>query len=787
MREFREIDDVEDKLRISDRVTHEEAREYMKKFNKSIEESKVENDEVSKREIQEYDAIEEELGFPEMIDSSERQKYPATLDEYKVLLSRHQNIMESTTFVKDDYNARAYFKMKRILNTDEISHLSNRAQYRYLSQQFFVKAGTIKAWFMQKKIPRNISWLGRLEFRRLNPDAVTDTSQMRREYIPTSLKQYSSLLNRHPYVTDHPEFEKRDRYAKAYFEMNDIKRNGMTFTGICERFQVPDGAMMAWFYKKSVPEILQQLASNELHRIRHEQQIPSEATSHRIDSSITYEILKPYRNYEILNPSILCASILEFYDRMPENERVLFVEMMPYNRKLGPRWFLDVSNAIKENLTEIEQTLNNHIPDDVDNIRLGLVNNTLYIWKRQRNPLTYLTLLSDECFYFNPDTRKSLLEEARNHLKLDGNYLFSQLLRQITKIDDTTRASTGDVAADLRHEKEHIFGETLCFILDSVGKTLTDIAPEILAIGQQEQIENPVILENAELLDSLTRLFSITASDGHVGGRWNFLGYHEYNTDRIAIVEKLVKKFGDVTMSYIYDEGRIAGIRLPHVLGRLMIKLGIPPGDKSIQSYGLPDFILNGSPEIIRAYLEEVIPEDGSVRFYEKSKTIGISRNAVLYDIEKGEHYRFEQKLTAEHIRFIKKYGGTKKGLVEGKTLNIGKLQELSRSDATASEIFQIAYDNPVVLLNHEQKIIQRLGMTCREPKLSQIHWCKITGRVSSTWRLDICDLLSLAKWGLLAPPNDIRKRAKLIAWMKLRPDIVSKAKNELRLQQLYP
>lgn len=42
MREFREIDDIEEKLRISDRMTPEEAMEYVKKYNKSLEESRIE-------------------------------------------------------------------------------------------------------------------------------------------------------------------------------------------------------------------------------------------------------------------------------------------------------------------------------------------------------------------------------------------------------------------------------------------------------------------------------------------------------------------------------------------------------------------------------------------------------------------------------------------------------------------------------------------------------------------------------------------------------------------------
>ncbi|MHA1638117.1 MAG: hypothetical protein ACTSUO_04145 [Candidatus Thorarchaeota archaeon] len=722
----------------------------------------------------------------------DRRLCPSTEEEYNVLLEKHLKVKESATFEKDDHHARAYFKMKTIIESGDISHLSARAQCKSLAKKFSVKFGTVKSWFMQNKIPKLVGWLGRLERKRLGIDPKDERT--RQEFLPETLDDYLALVKRHPHVREHPDFEQRDFYGRIYFEIRETRANHpkTSFTKLSEMFESPRSVLVSWISGKSVPDIFQQLVSNEWLLQRYDAKISEESTPHRVNHTVAYEVLRPLKNVKTPSTKVLVDIVSQFCSMIPEDEKVIFVEFKLYNRHHGPRWIPKVGEVFESQLVEIERFLNEKFDDTSIEYRLGYADRTLYIWKRLSNSFDYLSLFGDESFYIDKDELKNLLQTARNHLNLRGNYRFGDLLRQITDVDDFTRKSMSKNAGDVCYYSEYIFGVNLEFILDMIDIKLVDISPKILAIGQQEQIKKPNILDTSELLDLMARFFAITASDGHVGQLWNFLGYHEYNLDRIAIVENLVKKLGDVTMSYFHDGARIAGIRLPHVLGRLMIKLGIPSGDKSIQSYGLPDFILNGSPEIMRAYLEEVIPEDGSVKIYDKSKAICIGRNAILYDIEKGERYRFEQKLTMAQVQFIKRHGKNKKGMIKGKILNVGKLRALSKSDRpkisdVASEILQIAYNNPVVLLNHEQIIIQKLGMTCQEPKLSQITWCEKTGRVSSTWRLNVCNLLSIAKWGLLASPNDLRKKAKLVDWMKSRPDVVSKAMDELQLQHLYP
>ena len=165
---------------------------------------------------------------------------------------------------------------------------------------------------------------------------------------------------------------------------------------------------------------------------------------------------------------------------------------------------------------------------------------------------------------------------------------------------------------------------------------------------------------------------------------------------------------------------------------------------------------------------------------------IGIARNAFLYDLEKGDQYGFEQKISQEHIMLIQRLGRRLKGHIGGKTLTIGKLRELASSEDSVDsqlglQLLNIALDNPVALLFDEHKILQNLRIICPAPLLSHVVWYEKTGRVSARWKLTLDKQISMAKWGLLALPNDLRKRSKLTRWMRQNPEKVIEAQDQLR------
>jgi intein/homing endonuclease len=790
MREIDEFSDDSGEAEIKDYTEHsltiEERDEIIRRYN------------VDFLGSSRKDTISKNVGSIDK-PSLEQQAFPLTLENYEELLDCFPQVRDAPTFERDDHHARAYYGIKEVLRSGELSHLSARAQWKELSKRYSVEWSTIKPWFTQGKFPRNIHRLETLELSRLRMKfGIESPEQIRRQYIPSNLEEYEELLRIHPYAKEHPDIDNRDRYARTYFEVMTYKEANpdATLGELSTIFDIPKGAALSWIYKNAVPCIFQQLASYERYRIEFEDALSEEGKKHHIAPTMVYETLKALKDIEDVSPSTMAESLNKFCEMIPEDQHMVFAHLKPYHRKIDPQWLIEVGKTIEDNLSEVEQALNERESDDSVRYKLGVVDRTLYIWKRNIDPFGYLEIFNDECFYFNKEDGRELVDDTRRHLNLKGNYQLSKLLRQMTDIDEGSRKSNSDVTADLRHDRDHLFGETLRFMLDVTGKNLHDIAPKIQAIGQQEQIKTPRIIEGTELLVLMARLYAITASDGHVGRKWNFLGYSEHNEERIEIVNQIVQNFGEVRYSYFYDKGKKflvfptkeeAGLRFPHVLGRLMIKLGMPSGDKSIQNVGLPDFILNGPPEVIRAYLEEVIPEDGWITRY-----VGIGRNTVLYDATKAEQYKFTAKISTEHIDIIQKYGRQKEGQVESIDLAIGKLQELASSSgekdsSIASELLRIAFDTPVTLLDHEHRILERLDITSIGPILQGVSWYEKTKRVSARWKLVVTRQHSIAKWGLQALPNDIIKREKLKKWMERNSSVVLEAEEQLVAKGLLP
>lgn len=92
-----------------------------------------------------------------------------------------------------------------------------------------------------------------------------------------------------------------------------------------------------------------------------------------------------------------------------------------------------------------------------------------------------------------------------------------------------------------------------------------------------------------------------------------------------------------------------------------------------------------------------------------------------------------------------------------------------------------IILNNPDSLLDDECKLIKRLGLICPQARFQEVTWLELTGRVSASWKLTVSDQISLVKWGIIALPNDERKRAALLSWMKSKPEKVKTAYDELR------
>jgi len=168
MREHREYD--EDELWDSEKLLT---------LDELLDDSKDEQGDADRPTLseKERDELLEEI-HAELLTDDERndflkeasirhEAFPFTLEKYEELLTCYPQIRMYSSFEKDDHHARAYYAIKDILRSGELSHLSARAQWKALSDRFSVEWSTIKPWFTQYKYPRNIHRLGTLELSRL--------------------------------------------------------------------------------------------------------------------------------------------------------------------------------------------------------------------------------------------------------------------------------------------------------------------------------------------------------------------------------------------------------------------------------------------------------------------------------------------------------------------------------------------------------------------------------------------------------------------------------------------
>jgi hypothetical protein len=325
-------------------------------------------------------------------------------------------------------------------------------------------------------------------------------------------------------------------------------------------------------------------------------------------------------------------------------------------------------------------------------------------------------------------------------------------------------------------------------------KDLKDIEQLIERLGMGQQIVRPVFLDEDSLLILMSRLFAIIGSDGSVeqNGR---LYYYEKDQDRLHRVRDLVGVLGSLHTPVIKNkDGSEGGFRLPNILGRLLIRLGMVVGDKSLQGMKLPDFIKYGTELIQSAYLEELIPEEGWITISEDDyPRIGVSRSVVLHDSLKGSKFGHVSKLSAEHVQFIRE-NGKRKVRSYGKSgvadvfreLSMGDLQRYQKSDnlhdaKMAHEIESIVRSNSSKYLDDEVFLCESTGIMMREPEPSLISMSEATGRISVKWQTRTVGREDVALWGIVAPPNDVRKYKILKDWMQRNNAVVEIVRKKLR------
>jgi AcrR family transcriptional regulator len=694
---------------------------------------------------------------------------PESYAEFLKVLRKHPDLKKSKDFLQRRKRVKLYYGFFDFAL--ENIGMPLQALARAYGQKHGFSAGVVSDWGRGKRIPILLRQVVEREtgVATPRPTKVTDAHKIR------SLSEYRRILLRHPYLLDLIDFKERNSTVLAHFAALDLKKRypEMSYREIARRVGQPAGTVTNWFHKETQTPFLLQLANNERKRREYEDALSKNARKNLIPSEQLYQSLKRFRRRDNLTVRKVANSLLKLAQDL--TQPISFAKLRSYNHE-SPRWLSELAKFILENREDIERRMRLR---SKNGLRLGIVENTLFIRKVKDDPLDYFQMLGSELFFFDKAFKETLIRNAMMALGGVGQFNLSKLVRQMTDVGPIEEIPKSGTNSDLRFEEDFLIGDTLRFILDALDESVMEIEKQIVAVGSRKQISEPKILSKREFLILAARLFAIIASDGHIADDFQTF-YSERNAHRRTIVRRWLATLGEIKTPDKVEKGEIIGFSLPAVLGRLLNSLGIPTGDKTLKGIRLPSFILDGPLEVQRAYLEEVIPEDGWIKIGRSGDKVevGIGRAVILFDPKK----RTKNPLTSQQANFVKRFGTPRK-VVRGdyRHLGISKLRRLSRRRDKriahmAQEIIELILSTPPALLMDEKKLMKMNGIAAKE-YFEGVRFSEATERVSASWTVRSGKKLDVALLGLSASPNDKKKRSKLSRWMKKNPELVRKAK----------
>jgi antitoxin (DNA-binding transcriptional repressor) of toxin-antitoxin stability system len=441
-----------------------------------------------------------------------------------------------------------------------------------------------------------------------------------------------------------------------------------------------------------------------------------------------------------------------------------WAELRPYHTG-GPGWLRDIAKSIEQNRGEVESELNRRMGLDTnpdERMRLGLVDSKLYIRRQDTSEYNWMNMYRNELVYFRSlEEKKAFIEEARDRLGIQGNTRLSQLMEQITDLENITNTKHGGPVYDLTNIARHLQGYSLGMMLDTNNQRIQDIQPKIERIGREIKgghgIENPQFPEGNKRIESMyASMLGAGLSDGHVEKTSNGFVYTEKNRRRVEIVNKQVDQFGDVYRHEEILENGVIRTRYSSTFGRLLENRGLTKGDKTLQNEGWPDWMKEVPSEALTNYYGSLWAEDGCF-VTEKGG------HRVSFSVDRG---------TVEMAKLVRDRGDeSKEGPFGGLfKLSSGTLKELENSpDAHISQVAQqlrgIVKDKKPQLMMDEKEGLAKLGIKTSEYFLN-LTYSENTERLSTLWRYQTSTKDDAMRVAIKCPPDDEVKRAKVEKWM---------------------
>ena len=597
--------------------------------------------------------------------------------------------------------------------------------------------------------------------------------------------QYNQLLCRQPHVLDLEGFSDMDRHMRGYLKLKEMQQSDtlpdIPQEELAEMLDISGSRLNLYLSGKSAPRLQFTLLLHEDLRLIYEGKLPPLAFENRIEPESVFRELHQYKDLETPDIDTLAASIRTIYEKTDISSNVRWLDLHRY-APTGQEWFKGVANFCENNCSEIEQALNQQLGFDKHSpqrLRLGVISSRVYLRLENIRETDWMQLYNDEMFHFQgQETVDVLLSMAKERLDIKGEISLSRLVHQVADYDRTITKQ--GMNTDLHSQASYLKGSTLSLLLDSCDLTIQDIQDEIFAIGRFDRrlIRNPEFSDDAlEINLAFARLFGAGLSDGHID-QFRVFCYCEADVDRIRIFKKHVEFFGEVDYTETIDEKGTHDLRYSSVLGRMLENRGFTVGDKTVQNRGIPDFILNGPIEVQIEYLKQLWPEDGDfARITESHYSFRWTRAVALIDPEKDLKYGIERSSEQEIVSIIQKYGTyTEKNSFPNREsypryiLTSADLSEFAKcKDTTVSGptswLYSLIESNKPLLMRHEQALLDSFGVDTRDA-FEDITYYVGTGRVSALFRAATKSLDDAMIVALIAPPDDKRKRMKVIKWV---------------------
>ena len=588
---------------------------------------------------------------------------------------------------------------------------------------------------------------------------------------------------------------KRLRLCEKYFELKDIcSTNQMELVRV---HQVPERELAKWSVGIE-PVPIRDVRRAEEHRIISEWAARTDSRSvyDRIkEDSETDSLRAPIRRLPVLSrPDVedLCSAhspksfstedaasvVRAIGGRMEDtSSRVLCADLgdesIPAESALGA-----FRTVLRRDSELVEKSLEGPPLSDgsVPHTRLAIVDGKLYIWTPDTDPMSLVNAYSELHFYFRDNNAFArLMEDIKT--TMDGNRM-GGLSNTVEFSEKLVREMFGDrlLSDHAKRFDVRVRGDHLHLLLDLLDRPLESLEGDISRVTRYSGIggiTNPKFPRGEKLENAIAGLAGTVITDCHLKEKGT-ISLNESEIKRIEIIEKSLRAFGDINLNAKWiPVDNSYEVNFPSVLGRMLLHLGVPSGDRTVQNPGLPEVVFGFSWRARCVLVENIVPQDGTV----SDRAISWTHSNVLDPGEKGERYSVWPVVNDGDIAFIKKHGDEYQ---EYWVLNISGLEKRKKSlkhdDAiAASSLLDKIDHNPNRLIKDGKKLTDSIGVEMVTVPRT-VHYFKKTGRVTVSWEIHTANVQEAVKLATIAPPDDVKKKQAVKSLLIRRPEDVKHA-----------